>query len=321
MSETPKLLEASPLARIQNNRTQRRNVRRSAISMLVASIPVIFIAIFVGIPALMAIAFSLGYTGGPNATVSLLDQNPQTAENGVTFSVYQQLVHDRSFVSDFWSTIWVTIVSVALILAVGWGLALYIRFARGRFASVISSLYLVPQFIPVVIASYAIVTFWSDNSYMSALVENTLHIHFTGFGHTLFGVVLGQLWVNIPFSVLLLASGLRNVPDSLIESARDVGASFPTILLRIILPLNVLPTIIVMTFTGIGVLGSFTIPYFTGPNSPTLLGVAMANYFQAFNAPQQASAMAVLVFVLAAGLGAFYVWANVRSNRKAGATQ
>lgn len=321
MSETSKLIEASPLERLPNNGASRRDMRNSVASMLVASIPVIFIAIFVGIPALMAIAFSLGYTGGPNTTVSLLDQHLQSTEGGMTFGVYRQLLNDRSFTSDFWATVWVTIASVVLILVVGWILALYIRFASGRFVNIISSLYLVPQFIPVVIASYAFVTFWSDNSYMTALIGSIFHVPFAGFGHTLFGVVLGQLWVNIPFSVLLLASGLRNVPDSLIESARDVGASFPTILLRIILPLNMLPTVIVITFTGIGVLGSYTIPYFTGPNSPSLLGVAMAQYFQGFGAPQQASAMAVLVFILAAALGAFYIWANVRGNRKSGATR
>jgi ABC-type spermidine/putrescine transport system permease subunit I len=301
--------------------TRWRNFRRSGLAMFVASIPVIFIAIFVGIPALMAIAFSLGYTGGPNATVSLLDQSLISTDHGITFAVYVHLLHDASFRGDFWATIWVTLASVALILVVGWSLALYLRFARGRLVHILSSLYLIPLFIPVVIASYAIVTFWNAHGYMSALVENILHLPFDGFGYTLFGVVLGQLWVNIPFSVLLLASGLRNVPDALIDAARDVGASFPTILLRIIVPLNMLPTIIVATFTGIGVLGSFTIPYLTGPNAPTLLGVTMARFFQAFNEPQQAAAMAVLVFLLAAGLGAVYVWANISSNRRGGAAQ
>lgn len=314
-------MEKTDVALIQKIKGQWERVRYSAIALLFALLPVIFIVIFVGIPALMAIAFSLGYTGGPNATVTLLDQNPQTAEHGITFAVYQHLLSDQSFLSDLWATLGVTLASVILILCIGWGLALYLRFARGRFVTVVSALYLIPQFIPVVIAAYALVTFWSDNSYMSALVENILHVHFTGYGHTLFGIVLGQVWVNIPFAVLLLASGLRNVPDALIESARDVGASLLTILWRIIIPLNMLPTIIVATFTGIDVLGSFTIPYFTGPNAPTALGVAMGRYYQAFNEPQLATAMSVLVFLIAAALGAGYVWANIHSNRRSGAAR
>jgi ABC-type spermidine/putrescine transport system permease subunit I len=291
----------------------------SIIAMLVALVPVAFVALFVGVPILMTIAFSLGYTGGPNAAVALLDQHIQVAQHGVTLTVYRHLLDDQSFQRNFWATLWVTALSVLLILLLGWGLALYMRFAKGRFVSVISSLYLVPLFIPVVIASYALVTFWDANGYIGALVAHIFHGHFVGFSYTLFGVALGELWTNLPFAVLLLASGLQAVPDVLIEAARDAGASLWTILLRIIIPLNMLPTLIVCTFTGIGVLGSFTVPYLMGPNAPTLLGVAMTDYYQSYNEPQLSSAMAVLVFLLAAGLGALYVWANVRSNRKAGA--
>ena len=77
---------------------------------------------------------------------------------------------------------------------------------------------------------------------------------------------------------------------------------------------------IVATFTGIYVLGSFTVPYLTGPSAPNLMGVSMSNFFSSFNQPQQAEVMAMIVFVLAAGIGTAYVWANVRSAKRAGIT-
>jgi ABC-type spermidine/putrescine transport system permease subunit I len=295
--------------------------RVKLIATLCASIPVLFVAIFVGIPILMGIAFSLGYTGGPNSTVALLDQSLQTAQHGLTLIVYKHLFSDPSFWHDAWATIWVTAVSVALVLIVGWGLALYIRFTHGWLANAISALYIVPLFIPVVIASYALVTFWAGNGYVSALVEHSTHLHFAGFGYTLFGVALGQLWTNIPFAVLMLASGLQSVPDALIEAAQDSGASPSTILRRIIIPLNLLPTLIVATFTGIDVLGSYTVPDIMGPNAPSMLGVTMSRDYLSFNEPQLSSAIAVIVFIIATLLGVLYVWGNVRSNRKAGAIQ
>ena len=68
----------------------------------------------------------------------------------------------------------------------------------------------------------------------------------------------------------------------------------------------------------IGVLGQFTVPYFMGPNAPQQLGVAISNQFQSFNQPQQAAAIAVVVFVLASGIAAVYVWVNFRSAKKEG---
>jgi ABC-type spermidine/putrescine transport system permease subunit I len=118
----------------------------------------------------------------------------------------------------------------------------------------------------------------------------------------------------------MMSSGLNSVPNALIEAARDSGASLPRTVRSVLLPMNVIPTVIVASFTGIYVLGSFTVPYLTGPSAPNLMGPSMANFFSAFNQPQQAEVMAMIVFVLAAGIGTAYVWANVRAAKRASAT-
>jgi ABC-type spermidine/putrescine transport system permease subunit I len=78
------------------------------------------------------------------------------------------------------------------------------------------------------------------------------------------------------------------------------------------------PIVIAVTFTAIGVIGSYTVPYFTGPNAPTMLGVSLASYFTSYNQPQQSLVMAFVVFLAAAVIGALYVWANFRSARQEG---
>ena len=50
------------------------------------------------------------------------------------------------------------------------------------------------------------------------------------------------------------------------------------------------------------------------------LGVSMQQFFASFNQPQQAEVMAMIVFVLAAGIGTIYVWANVRATKRASST-
>ena len=77
-----------------------------------------------------------------------------------------------------------------------------------------------------------------------------------------------------------------------------------------------LPLVIATTFTVIGVLGSFTVPYFTGPNAPTMLGVDISKYFQSYNRPQQSTAMAFIVFAFAAAASVFYLRSTVRSNAR-----
>ena len=89
----------------------------------------------------------------------------------------------------------------------------------------------------------------------------------------------------------------------------------------VLLPLTLVPTVIAATFTAIGVLGRFTLPYIVGPTAPNLLGPIMAVTYSAYNQPQQSEVMAMVVFGLAAVAGVAYVWANFRAAKGSGATR
>jgi ABC-type spermidine/putrescine transport system permease subunit I len=282
--------------------------------------PVAVIAVFIGFPVGAAIAYTLGRAGGPNSVVSSLAQRQHVVHHGVTAAAYREVLSNATIHRDLWATVWVTIVVTLVVVALSWSIALYLRLTNSWLARVVSALSVVPLFIPVVIASYAILIFWSSDGFIKTLAYHIGWHSFPTYGYTLTCVVLGLIWVNIPFAVLMMSSGLNGVPNNLIEAARDAGAPMYRVVWSILLPMNLIPTVIVATFTGIYCLGSFTVPYLTGPTAPNLLGPSMGNFFSAFNQPQQAEVMAMIVFVLALGLGAVYVWANVRSGKRAGAT-
>jgi ABC-type spermidine/putrescine transport system permease subunit I len=282
--------------------------------------PVGVIAVFIGFPVGAAIAYTLGKTGGPNSVMSLLAQHEHVAKHGVTTGAYREMLSNPSVREDLWSTVWVTIVTVVVVVAVSWAIALYLRLNDTWFARTVSGLSVVPLFIPVVIASYSIAIFWGPDGFLRSVAYHLGYHGFPSLGFTLTCVVLAEIWVNIPFGVLMMSSGLNSVPNALIEAGRDSGASMPRVVRSILLPMNVIPTVIVATFTGIYVLGSFTVPYLTGPTQPNLLGPTMSNFFTAFSQPQQAEVLAIIVFVLALALGTAYVWANVRASKRASAT-
>jgi ABC-type spermidine/putrescine transport system permease subunit I len=241
-------------------------------------------------------------------------------QHGITIQPYREVLGNDHIIRDLRATIWVTLITVVVVLLLSWAIALYLRLSNTRVARIVSGLSVVPLFIPVVIASYAILVFYSSDGFVRTAFH---HLGWDGFptlGYTLTCVTIGEIWVNVPFGVLMMSSGLNSVPNALIEAARDSGASLPRTVRSVLLPMNVIPTVIVATFTGIYVLGSFTVPYLTGPSAPNLMGPSMANFFSAFNQPQQAEVMAIIVFVLAAGIGTAYVWANVRAAKRASAT-
>jgi ABC-type spermidine/putrescine transport system permease subunit I len=276
--------------------------------------PTLVLLFLIVFPAIQAATFSLGIVPSDNLVFSTGQHLIKS--DTPTLDVYRDLLASSFIRDDLWLTIWISIGSVILTAAVGYVLALYVRFGSGPLPKIVRSLYLVPMFVPVVIASYAAITFYVDRGVLAAVLH-ALGLPFASPAYKPSGVVITQVWYNIPFAVLMLGSGLDGIEQELIESANDVGAGFLTVLWRIVLPMNLVPLLIVLTFTFIGVVGSFTIPFLIGPNAPQMMGVAIQAYFSNYNQPQPAVAMAVLLFAICAVAGGLYVWATSRSGKHA----
>ena len=293
--------------------------KRPLAGLLMAAPPLLLVTVFVAFPIAVAIAYSLGHVGGLNQTIASIARDQHTVDEWwqVTFGAYTDVFADERFVRDLITTVIITLITTVVVVLMAWSIALYLRVSDSVAAKVLSALAVVPMFIPVVIASWAILTFYAGDGFVRTIAV-ALGGSAPTFGYTVVCITIGMIWTQLPFATLMIVSGVQSVPTALMEAASDAGASFFRVVRSVIAPLTLVPTVIAATFTAIGTLGAFTVPYFTGPNAPNMLGVDMASFFQAFNQPQQAIVMAVVVFVVAAGFGALYVWANFRSAQDSG---
>lgn len=286
---------------------------RSLRAFVMALPPILLIGIFAGLPIILAVGYSLGHTGGLNSVTASYAQHQHVAHSWWgTLGAYRELIATDRFQVDVVVTILVTAVSTAIVIALAIGIALNLRLRGGIIAQGIAALGVIPLFIPVVIASWAILTFYSTDGFVRSVFAH-VGIEAPALGFKIITIVIGSVWTSLPFAVLMVSSGVQSVPDAVIDAARDSGAGLVRTTRSVILPMAFVPLVIATTFTAIGILGSFTVPYFTGPNSPRMLGVDIQNYFAAYNQPQQAIVIAVTIFVLASGIAAAYVWANFRS--------
>jgi ABC-type spermidine/putrescine transport system permease subunit I len=281
-----------------------------------ATPPAVLVLIFVGVPIVIGIAFTFGYTGGLNSVASTLAVSVYSADGWrPTLAAYAQVFGDPRFRGDLGVTIWVTLVTVAVVLVLAWAVALYARLNGGFLGRFLSGVAVIPLFIPIVIGAYAIRSFYLNTGFPSSLGRK-LGIDIPALSYHTPGIVIGQIWASLPFAVLLISSGLAAVPDALIDAARDTGASRARAVWSVMIPMTTVPTVIVATFTGVGVMGSFTVPYMIGPAAPNMLGVTLQQTYASYSRPQDAQVMAVVLFVLAAGIGVLYVWANARQAKQ-----
>jgi putative spermidine/putrescine transport system permease protein len=113
------------------------------------------------------------------------------------------------------------------------------------------------------------------------------------------GVVIGVVHFLLPFFVLTLLAALKNIPLSLEEAARNLGASRWHVFLHVVLPLSVPGLVSAASLSFAGALSAFLFPELLGGGRVHMASnVIYETILTDFNLPRVA-AMAGLFLVLA----------------------
>lgn len=113
------------------------------------------------------------------------------------------------------------------------------------------------------------------------------------------GVVIGVVHFLLPFFVLTLLAALKNIPLSLEEAARNLGASRARVFLHVVLPLSLPGLVSAATLSFAGALSAFLFPELLGGGRVHMAAnVIYETIVTDYNLPRVA-AMAALFLVLA----------------------
>lgn len=263
------------------------------------------------LPSFLIIAVIIAFPIAQSIFISF--QNAETG--GFTAANYIYLLTDKNSIDNILYTLNIVIITVIVTIVLSYLLALYMSFSRSRFASLIEKLYIIPRFIPGIVAVYAVITIIRDTGAINRFLLN-FGIHFKpGLMYTPEGIILMNLWFNIPFATMIIGAALSGIPRSIIESARDVGAGKLEIFYKMIFPLSAKSSLIAATFVFMWNVGSFTTPFLMGSNAPRMLGVALYQEFGAFYNLPQAAAMSVFMFLLCTLVGAVYIYSMMKEEK------
>ena len=236
-----------------------------------------------------------------------------TNSNGqFSFANYRYVLTEQMMINNMKHTIIVTLISSLFVLVISYSLAMYIRFADNRLAYFIRKVYFIPMFVPGIIAIYGFINMYRDNGWIARIIGKE---QLPTIIYDLKGVIMMNLWFNIPFTTMLLVSALAAIPHTIIESAKDVGANKLNLFFRFIFPLSYKTMLVASTFLFMGIIGSFTAPFLIDKNAPQMLGVSMQQHFSVYHELGQASSIAVLMFILSSGVGYLYIRSMMKEEK------
>lgn len=232
---------------------------------------------------------------------------------------YKQLLTSPSFWHSLLVTLYFVIgtVPVGLFLALAIALILMKPF-RGRGFTRLSVFS--PYVTPIVATS--IVWVWIFNPQFGLLngILHALHLPELGWLQSphwaLLGVTMYTLWHSLGFNVIIFMAGLSSVPTELREASRIDGATRWREFWSVTWPLLSPTTLFVLVISTIGSMQAFT-QFFTMTSGGPLSATTTTSYLLyqlafLFYRTGPAAALAVLLFVIIAGLTALQMAASRR---------
>jgi multiple sugar transport system permease protein len=202
---------------------------------------------------------------------------------------------------DFWPAFWfttqLTIVTMALELVIGFGMALIMNRAfKGR--GLVRASVLVPWAIPTAVAA----KLWEWNFTPDGVVNQVFHTNIlwtAGHWSSFWAIVIADVWKTAPFIALLVLAGLQIIPSEVYEAAKVDGATALQSFRRITLPLVKSAVIVAVLFRMLDVLRIFDLPFIltNGANqTETLSTLAYKESIQNVH-PSYGSALSTITFV------------------------
>lgn len=231
---------------------------------------------------------------------------------GFTLDNYKYFFTTPNEIRNILFTLFVCFMTVAIAIVVAYLLALYLRFVKSPISRAIGNLYLIPRFVPSLVAVYAMITVIRDSGLINRISQVFGGDLKLGMMYHASGLITMNLWFNIPFAALMITAGLGAIPDSVIEAARDVGATRGKVFKSMILPLSYKDVVVASTFVFLSNVGAFTTPYLMGGNSPKMLGIALFDQFNKYLRYERAAALSVIMFLICSVSAAVYIYTNLK---------
>jgi len=217
---------------------------------------------------------------------------------------------DKGFFDSFLFSLKVGVGSAFGTLLFAYPLALFLR--RKHFGSrTIGSIIKIPLFVPALVAAFLILNVLAFNGILNSalmglgLIDRPLRMLNDTFGWNVLAI---QVWKNLPFQLLIIASVLESIQTDIEDAARNLGASPWRVILHIVLPLSAPGILIAVVLVFILTFGDYAITRVAGPVYPSSLSVLM--YTDAFTLQQWGIAACIGMVIIVASLGFVAIYAR-----------
>lgn len=226
----------------------------------------------------------------------------------VSFNGYRALF-EKAYLVAIWNSVRMSLVSTVIILLVSYPMAYMLSRCSRRVASNLIILMMIPYFTNSLIRLYSYITLFNTKGILTGILTRLGMTWSADFLYSESAVVLGLVYVCIPYAVLPMHSSIERLDKALLEASYDLGAGRVKTFFRITLPMTMPGVYAAAIISFVPSIGNYFVADVLGGSKTLLIGNLIKDQFMSSRNWPLGSALSV--FLIAGTMILVYLYARV----------
>ena len=276
---------------------------------LIGGPPLAYLVVFFAVPVLIMVLASLRNSGDFGGLEPLFSEESGTLD--LTTENYGRFFSDLIYTELFLKSFAYAAITTLVCLVIAYPLAMLIARSAKKHRDLLVLLVILPFWSNFLIRVYAwMIILGPQSVFVSALnrVLGTIGIEPVTLLYTPFAVIVGLVYVHLPFMVLPLYANLEKHDPALLDAAQDLGANAWRRFWRVTFPLSLPGVYAGAALVFIPALGIFAIPDILGGTEGIMIGNVIKQQFLDTRDWPFGSVLSMVLTVMAVALAGLAAW-------------
>ena len=283
---------------------------------LIGGPPLAYLVVFFAIPVLIMVLASFRNPGEFGGLTPIFAEGEGGGQLDLTTESYARFFSDFLYTELFLKSFAYAAITTAVCLVIAYPLAMLIARSPKKHRDLLVLLVILPFWSNFLIRVYAWMIILGSQSVFVTALNKVLGLF--GFApvsllYTSFAVIVGLVYVHLPFMVLPLYTNLEKHDPALLDAAQDLGANAWWRFWRVTFPLSLPGVYAGAALVFIPALGIFAIPDILGGTGGIMIGNVIKQQFLDTRDWPFGSVLSMVLTVMALGIAGLAAWVARRS--------
>jgi len=291
--------------------TGARRPRASIFSLarwLISAPPLLYLILFFAIPTLIMILAAFRFPGDYGGLAPLFDE---AGKLDLTLDSFTPFFSSFVYAEIFLKSLWYALLTTLVCLLMAYPVAMLIARSPKKWRNLLVLLVILPFWSNFLIRIYAWMILLGPQSALSKGVNGVLAlvgVQPVSLLYSAFAVVIGLVYVHLPFMVLPLYTNLEKHDPALLDAAQDLGAGKWQRFWRITFPLSLPGVYAGAALVFIPAFGIFAVPDILGGTGNMMIGNVIKQQFLESRDWPFGSVLSIILTVVALAVAGFAAW-------------